>query len=86
MKALTSEPDWKTLVSHLPENFEQLAIEHRLLNPQWPNLKVKSAEMLLRLILLHAGAVFTARLNRPTPAHENGPTPGPPRTTQVRAA
>src|SRR5271155_3211229 len=36
VKALTSESDWKTLLSHLPENFEQLAIEHRLLNPQWP--------------------------------------------------
>ncbi len=31
VKALTSEHDWKTLVSHLPADYEQLAIEHRLL-------------------------------------------------------
>lgn len=78
MKALTSEPDWKTLVSHLPENFEQLAIEHRLLNPQWPNLKVKSAEMLLRLILLHAGADLPLRQTVAIVAEGGGP-----RVTQV---
>lgn len=74
MKALTSEPDWKTLVSHLPENFEQLAIEHRLLNPQWPNLKVKSAEMLLRLILLHAGADLPLRQTVAIVAQGGGPS------------
>jgi hypothetical protein len=78
VKALTSEPDWKTLVSHLPENFEQLAIEHRLLNPQWPNLKVKSAEMLLRLILLHAGADLPLRQTVAVVAQSGGP-----RVTQV---
>jgi len=74
VKALTSEPDWKTLVSHLPENFEQLAIEHRLLNPQWPNLKVKSAEMLLRLILLHAGADLPLRQTVAIVAQGGGPS------------
>jgi hypothetical protein len=73
VKALTSESDWKVLVSHLPDNFEQLAIEHRLLNPQWPNLKVKSAEMLLRLILLHAGADLPLRQTVAIVAHGGGP-------------
>jgi hypothetical protein len=73
VKALTSEHDWKTLVSHLPANYEQLAIEHRLLNPQWPNLKVTSAEMLLRLILLHAGADLALRQTVAIVAESGGP-------------
>src|SRR6202789_361131 len=73
VKALTSEHDWKTLVSHLPEDYEQLAIEHRLLNPQWPNLKVTSAEVLLRLILLHAGADLALRQTVAIVAQSGGP-------------
>jgi hypothetical protein len=73
VKALTSEHDWKTLVSHLPDDYEQLAIEHRLLNPQWPNLKVTSAEMLLRLILLHAGADLALRQTVAIVAQSGGP-------------
>jgi Transposase DDE domain len=74
VKALTSEHDWKTLVSHLPADYEQLAIEHRLLNPQWPNMKVKSAEMLLRLILLHAGADLALRQTVAIVAKSGGPS------------
>jgi hypothetical protein len=73
VKALTSEDDWKTLVSHLPADYEQLAIEHRLLNPQWPNLKVTSAQMLLRLILLHAGADLALRQTVAVVAQGGGP-------------
>jgi len=78
MKAITSEQDWKTLVSHLPEDYEQLAIEHRLLNPQWPHMKVTSADVLLRLILLHAGADLALRQTVAVVAQSGGP-----RVTQV---
>jgi hypothetical protein len=78
VKSITSEQDWKTLVSYLPWDYEQLAIEHRLLNPQWPNLKVTSAETLLRLILLHAGADLALRQTVAIVAESGGP-----RVTQV---
>jgi DDE family transposase len=78
VKAISSEHDWKTLISHLPGDYEQLAIDHRLLNPQWPNLKVTSAEMLLRLILLHVGADLALRQTVAIVAEGGGP-----RVTQV---
>jgi Transposase DDE domain len=73
VKTFDPERDWKTLVSHLPSDFEQLAVEHRLLNLQWPNVKVKSAEMLLRLILLHAGADLPLRQTVAIVAQGGGP-------------
>jgi hypothetical protein len=32
MKRLEPERDWQTLLSLLPTNFEELALEHKLLN------------------------------------------------------
>ncbi len=78
MQTITVERDWKALVSYLPEDYEQLAIEHRLLNPQWPHMKVTSADMLLRLILLHAGADLPLRQTVAVVAEGGGP-----RVTQV---
>jgi hypothetical protein len=78
VQTITSERDWKALVSYLPEDYEQLAIEHRLLNPQWPHMKVTTANMLLRLILLHAGADLPLRQTVAVVAEGGGP-----RVTQV---
>jgi hypothetical protein len=78
VQTITSERDWKALVSYLPEDYEQLAIEHRLLNPQWPHMKVTTANMLLRLILLHAGADLPLRQTVAVVAESGGP-----RVTQV---
>lgn len=73
MTATDSERDWATLVSHLPDDFEQLAREHRVVNTQWPNAKITSAETLLRIILLHAGADLPLRQTVATVAASGGP-------------
>lgn len=48
--------DWKLLLSLLPPEHEQLAVEHGLLKLQWRNSKIGSAAELLRLLFVHAGA------------------------------
>jgi hypothetical protein len=73
VRSVDPQRDWKTLVSFLPRNFEQLAVEHGLLNLQWPNAKVRSAEDLLRFILLHAGADLPLRQTVATIAESGGP-------------
>lgn len=73
MKAITSDKDWKTLVSYLPEGFEELAHEHRVLNTQWPNAKVTDAQTLLRFILLHVGADLPLRQTVALIAEAGGP-------------
>jgi len=61
MKRVDAISDWQVLLSYLPRDFEKLAREHRLLNTQWPNAKVKTAAELLRLILVHVGADLPLR-------------------------
>lgn len=73
MKAITSDEDWKKLVSYLPEGFEELAHEHRVLNTQWPNAKVTDAQTLLRFILLHVGADLPLRQTVALIAEAGGP-------------
>jgi len=65
--------DWKTLLSYLPEGYEKLAQQHRLLNTQWPNGKVTDAETLLRFILLHVGADLPLRQTVAVMAESGGP-------------
>ena len=72
MKTIDPQRDWKTLVSYLPRDFEQLAVDHRLLNLQWANAKVTSAEDLLRFILLHVGADLPLRQTVATIAESGG--------------
>jgi len=54
--SIKSDEDWRALLSYLPEGYERLAHEHRVINTQWPNAKVTDAQTLLRFILLHVGA------------------------------
>ena len=74
MKALSSNRDWKALLSYLPANYEQLAHEHGLLKTQWLNAKVTSADVLLQFILLHAGAGLPLRQTVAAVAQSGGPT------------
>ena len=67
------ERDWKTLLSYLPDSFEQLAQQHRVLNPQWPNRKVTTAGMFLRFVFLHVGADMPLRQTVATIAESGGP-------------
>lgn len=73
MKSLDARRDWKTLLSYLPADYEQLAVKHRLLNAQWSNSKLKCADELLQLILLHAGADLPLRQTVATVAESGGP-------------
>lgn len=73
MKSLDARRDWKTLLSYLPSDYERLAVEHRLLNMQWSNSKLKHADELLQLILLHAGADLPLRQTVATVAESGGP-------------
>jgi hypothetical protein len=73
VKSLDARRDWKTLLSYLPADYEHLAVEHRLLNAQWSNSKLKSAEQILQLILLHAGADLPLRQTVAAVAESGGP-------------
>jgi len=54
--SLTGDDDWRRLLGYLPSRYEELAIEHKQLLPQYGNAKITTADWLLRFILLHAGA------------------------------
>jgi len=73
VKSLDARRDWKTLLSHLPSDYERLAVDYRLLNTQWSNSKLKHADELLQLILLHAGADLPLRQTVATVAESGGP-------------
>jgi hypothetical protein len=70
----TSDKDWNTLLSYLPKDYEHLAVQHRVLNTQWPNAKVRDASTLLRLILLHVGADLPLRQTVALVAKGGGPS------------
>jgi hypothetical protein len=74
MKTVDQQPDWKTLLSYLPDDYAALAEKHRLLNKQWPNGKIADAATLLRFILLHVGADLPLRQTVATMAQSGGPS------------
>jgi len=53
---VTSEQGWRTITEHLPDDYEALVKEHKVLETQYGEAKIKSADDLLHLILLHVGA------------------------------
>jgi hypothetical protein len=74
MQALDPNRDWKTLLSFLPEDYAELAVEHKQLNTQWANAKVSSADVLLRFIFLHVGADMPLRQTVAVMAESGGPS------------
>jgi len=73
MRKLDPTNEWESLLSFLPEGYERLAIEHRLVNPQWSNGKVSTAKELLRFIFVHAGADLALRQTVAVVAKGGGP-------------
>ena len=71
---VTSNRGWELLESELPEDFEQLAREHKTLETQYGQANLKSARDLLRLILLHAGADLALRQAVALMAESGGPS------------
>jgi hypothetical protein len=65
--------DWKLLLSMLPSDYEQQAVEHRLLKLQWKNSKITSAADLLRLLFVHAGADIPLRQTVTVVGEAGGP-------------
>lgn len=80
--------EWRTIVSLLPPNWEQLADEHKQLQLQYGNAKVTNASDLLRLILVHAAADLPLRQTVALVAESGGPDISPMRLHKkmVRAA
>lgn len=80
--------EWKTLVSLLPENWERLAHDHKLLETKYGNAKITNADDLLRLILVHAAADLPLRQTVALVAEAGGPDISPMRLHKkmIRAA
>jgi hypothetical protein len=80
--------EWKTLVSLLPDQWERLAHDHKLLETKYGNAKITSADDLLRLILVHAAADLPLRQTVALVAEAGGPDISPMRLHKkmIRAA
>lgn len=52
---------WELIKSLLPDGWEQKAFETGALRPQYPDTKIKTAEQLLRLLLLHSAVGMPLR-------------------------
>jgi hypothetical protein len=61
MTTLDLSRDWQLLLQCLPKDYEQLAVEHKQVQVQFGNAKVTTAEPLLRMLFLHAGADLPLR-------------------------
>jgi len=73
MATLDPNRDWKTLLSFLPRDYEQLAVEHKQVRLQWANAKITCADELLRLIFVHVGADLPLRQTVVVVAKGGGP-------------
>ena len=65
---------WDQIRAHLPPEYERLAEEHRQLETQYGNAKIRSADDLLRLVLLHVGANLPLRQTVALMAEAQGPS------------
>jgi hypothetical protein len=65
--------DWDTISSYLPSNYRELAKELKQLELQYGNAKIRTADDLLRLILLHVGADLPLRQTVAIMAEAGGP-------------
>jgi Transposase DDE domain len=71
---LTSTDGWRSIEAELPEDFEELAKEHKVLEVQYGDAKITSASDLLKLILLHAGVDLGLRQTVALVAESGGPS------------
>jgi len=65
--------DWNALIASLPTDYEALADEHKQLNRQWANGKIRDAKTLLRFIFAHVGADLPLRQTVVAVAEAGGP-------------
>jgi hypothetical protein len=77
MSKLELRRDWSVIRSYLPSDYARLAIEHGALRPHYPNVRIGTADELLRLILLHVGADLPLRQTVAVVAESGGPNVSP---------
>jgi hypothetical protein len=65
--------DWETIRSFLPANYRQLADDYKQVQTQFGNAKIRTADDLLRLALLHVGADLPLRQTVALMAEGGGP-------------
>ena len=68
---------WDAVRSYLPSDYVRLAHEHKQLETQYGNAKIRTADDLLRLILLHVGANLPLRQTSVLMAEAGGPSVSP---------
>lgn len=68
---------WNALLSYLPADFRERAVEHKQLETQYGNAKVTSADDLLRFIFLHVGPNLPLRQTVALAAEGGGPKLSP---------
>ncbi|HNY81194.1 MAG TPA: IS4 family transposase [Sedimentisphaerales bacterium] len=71
---VTSMAGWQVIEAELPEDFEALAKEFKVLEVQYGPAKITTARDLLRLVLLHVGADLKLRQAVALMAESGGPT------------
>lgn len=69
--------DWATLCRFLPANYNELAIEHKAIKLQYKDVRIRTADELLRMIFLHAGADLPLRQTVALVAESGGPAVSP---------
>jgi hypothetical protein len=69
--------DWETVTSLLPEGWEALANDYKQLEVQYGNAKIRTADDLLRLILVHAAGDLPLRQTVALTAQAGGPQVSP---------
>lgn len=77
MATLDVSRDWKLVLSCLPADYEELAVEHKQLQVQYGNAKITTAEQLLRLMFIHVGAELPLRQTVALVAAAGGPSVAP---------
>jgi hypothetical protein len=77
MSKLDVNRDWAVIRSYLPTDYAKLAIEQKALRPHYPNVRIETADELLRLILLHVGADLPLRQTVAVVAESGGPEVSP---------
>ena len=68
---------WEAIRERLPAGYERLADVHKQVETQYGNAKIRSADDLLRLILLHVGANLPLRQTVALMAEAGGPKLSP---------
>ncbi len=69
----TDNREWNTLLSYLPPEFRELAVEHKQVETQFGNAKVTTADDLLRFLFLHVGPNLPLRQTVVVASEAGGP-------------